>query len=250
MKNLIEQLSYLNKTYNIVGVKQSFEDEGVVFDDVVTMRRITELCNLPLFVKIGGCEAKTDINNCIRLGIDAVIAPMVETPFSFSKYLNSVDSTSNIKLQFVCESITAYNNLEDILSLDTNSRLAGIVIGRSDFTKSLGLNKSQVDSKDICEYVESILITSKKHKLITTLGGNISTKSSNFIKDMFLKGYLDKIETRNVVIGLNSNNINNLDEVISNALDFEINWLKYKSKLYSEISNEYIYRSGLLESRK
>ena len=67
---------------------------------------------------------------------------------------------------------------------------------------------------------------------------------------MFLKGYLNKIETRNIIIGLTSENIVNLDETISNALDFEINWLKYKSKLYSEISNEYIHRSGLLESRK
>ena len=238
MKKLIEQLSYLNKTYSVIGVKQSFEDEGVVFDDVVTMRRITELCGLPLFVKIGGCEAKTDINNCIRLGIDAVIAPMIETPFAFSKYLNSVNSDSSIKMQFVCESITAYDNLEEILSLDTKSQLSGIVIGRSDFTKSLGLNKSQVDSKNVCEYVENILITSKKHNLTTTLGGNISTKSSTFIK------------TRNIIIGLTSENIVNLDETISNALDFEINWLKYKSKLYSEISNEYIHRSGLLESRK
>ena len=250
MKKLIEQLSYLNKTYNVIGVKQSFEDEGVVFDDVVTMRRITELCGLPLFVKIGGCEAKTDINNCIRLGIDTVIAPMIETPFAFSKYLNSVNSDSSIKMQFVCESITAYDNLEEIISLDTKSQLSGIVIGRSDFTKSLGLNKSQVDSKNVCEYVENILITSKKHNLTTTLGGNISTKSSTFIKNMFLKGYLNKIETRNIIIGLTSENIVNLDETISNALDFEINWLKYKSKLYSEISNEYIHRSGLLESRK
>ena len=56
MKELIDQLSYLKKDYNIAGIKQSFEDEGVTYDDVVTMRRITELCGLPLFVKIGICN--------------------------------------------------------------------------------------------------------------------------------------------------------------------------------------------------
>ena len=88
MKQLIDQLSYLKKEYNIAGIKQSFEDEGVPYDDVVTMRRITELCGLPLFVKIGGCEAKTDIRNCINLGVDAVVAPMIETPFALSKFLS------------------------------------------------------------------------------------------------------------------------------------------------------------------
>ena len=250
MKELIDQLSYLKKDYNIAGIKQSFEDEGVTYDDVVTMRRITELCGLPLFVKIGGCEAKTDIRNCINLGVDAVVAPMVETAFALSKFLAAVGEDSPIKTLFLCETITAHDNLESIFSLPEASQLTGVIMGRSDFTKSLGLNKSEVDTKDVCSYVENVLKTSKKCKLITTIGGNISTKSSCFIKKMFQSKLLDKIETRNMIIKLNAKNVDNLKETIRQALDYEINWLRYNSKSYANLSDEYIYRAGLLESRK
>ena len=250
MKELIKQLCRLKKEYNIAGIKQSFEDEGVTYDDVVTMRRITELCELPLFIKIGGCEAKTDIRNCINLGVDAVVAPMVETPFALSKFLNAVGKDAQIKTLFLCESITAYDNLDSIFSLKEAERLTGIIVGRSDFTKSMGLNKSEVDTKKICDHVEKTLKTAKSKKLITTMGGNISTKSSCFVKKMFEKGLLDKIETRNVIIQLNEDNIMRLKEVIRQALDFEINWLRYNSRSYADLSHEYTYRAGLLESRK
>lgn len=250
MKTLIDQLSRLKKDYNIAGIKQSFEDEGVTYDDVVTMRRITELCGLPLFIKIGGCEAKTDIRNCINLGIDAVVAPMVETPFALSKFLNAVNEEEPIKTLFLCESITAYDNLDYIFSLPESDRLTGVIVGRSDFTKSMGLNKSEVDTKDVCARVEKVLKAAKNKNLITTIGGNISTKSSCFIKKMFELGLLDKIETRNVIIELNDGNITKLKKVIRGALDFEINWLRYNSRSYADLSDEYIYRAGLLESRK
>jgi hypothetical protein len=50
MKQLLKQLDELKQNYNIVGIKQSFEDEGVLLDDVITIRRITELCGLPTFL--------------------------------------------------------------------------------------------------------------------------------------------------------------------------------------------------------
>ena len=50
------------------------------------MKRITELCGLQSFVKIGGCEAKTDLYNCVKLGVNGVIAPMIETPFALLKF--------------------------------------------------------------------------------------------------------------------------------------------------------------------
>jgi hypothetical protein len=250
MKDLIKQLSFLKKEFNIAGIKQSFEDEGVSYDDVVTMRRITELCDLPLFVKIGGCEAKTDIRNCINLGVDAVVAPMIETPFALSKFLGAVGENAPIKTLFLCESITAYNNLDAIFSLEQSNRLTGIIFGRSDFAKSLGLNKSEVDTLDVCSYVETVLEAAKKRKLITTIGGNISTKSSCFIKKMFEAKLLNRIETRNMIIELSKKNISNLKEAIRQALDFEINWLRYNSRSYATLSDEYIYRAGLLESRK
>jgi hypothetical protein len=249
MKNLIEHLKQLS-TYGIVGMKQSFEDEGVLLDDVITVKRITELCELHSYVKIGGCEAKTDLYNCVRLGINGVIAPMVETPFSLSKFTNIISEYPNkADAYVVIESKTAYENIDEILDNGQN-KLKGIIVGRSDFTLSYNLNKSEVDSDFIYNKVEEILGKAKKYNYITTMGGNVSTRSTQFIKDMYQKNLLNKIETRNIVIELNPQNIKTIDETIQKALDFEIEWLQYKLSLSSKLSNEYSERIGLLKNRK
>lgn len=249
MNFLVDSLNFL-KLYGVSGIKQSFEDEGVLDNDVVTMRRITELCSLPLYVKIGGCEAKSDINTCISLGVNCIIAPMIETEFAMSKYLSAVNHKSNIDMMFVCETKTAADNIESILGVSGSDRLCGLVFGRSDFTKSLGLSKSEVDSDIVNQYVEKILNESKQMGLVTTIGGNVSVKSVNFIQKMYESNLLDKIETRNVVISLNDRNIGDLSDTIRHVLDFEVSWLRYKAKQYSSISDDCIYRSALLENRK
>ena len=119
-----------------------------------------------------------------------------------------------------------------------------------DFSKSYNLNKSEVDSNFIYDKVEDILTKAKKHNYLTTLGGSVSTRSTNFIKDMYNKNLLNKIETRNVVIELSKNNISNINSVIQKALDFEIEWLNYKLSISSKLSAEYSERIGLLKIRK
>ena len=53
---LIKKLRYL-KSLGVVGVKQSLEDEGASFEEIIIMRKITRKAGLNLNVKIGGWEA-------------------------------------------------------------------------------------------------------------------------------------------------------------------------------------------------
>jgi len=249
MEHLITDLKQLAKDYHIIGMKQSFEDEGVLLKDVITIKRITELCGLQSFVKIGGCEAKTDLHNCVNLGVNGVIAPMVETPFALSKFINIVrDYPDKTNSYVVIESQTAYENIDQILEASTP--LTGIIVGRSDFSKSYGLDKTQVDSNFILQKVKDILVKAKKYNLVTTMGGNISVKSSKFIKEMFTKGLLDRIETRNIVIELTSDNIDSINNIIQKSLDFEIKWIEYKLNLFSSLTEAYSSRIKLLNNRK
>jgi hypothetical protein len=246
LKNSLEVLS----KHGIIGMKQSFEDEGVLLNDVVAFKRVTEVCGLQSFVKIGGCEAKSDLFNCVRMGIDGVIAPMVETPFALSKFIDMMDEyKERADSYIVIESQTSYKNIDEILN-EGQGKLKGIIVGRSDFSKSYKLNKSEVDSDFIYNKVEDILVKAKKNNYITTMGGNISTRSTQFIKDMYQKNLLDRIETRNVVIEINEQNLKIIDKVIQKTLDFEIEWLQYKLSISSKLSSEYSERIGLLKNRK
>ncbi len=248
--DLKESLQELSKNYGVIGMKQSFEDEGVLLNDVVAFKRVTEICGLESFVKIGGCEAKSDLYNCIRMGVNGIIAPMVETEFALSKFTEMMEPySSRADAYVVVESKTSYENIDDLLK-SGSGKLKGLIVGRSDFSKSYNLNKSEVDSSFVYDKVADILEKAKRYSYVTTMGGSVSTRSTKFIREMFNKNLLDRIETRNVVIQLSKNNISNIDNVIQKALDFEIEWLQYKLSISSKLSAEYSERIGLLKNRK
>ena len=114
MSNLHEKIKNFNID-NLVGIKQSFEDEGALLDDVKTIRKLTKLNNLKLSVKIGGCEAKSDIHECRYMEVDGIVAPMIETEFALQKFIESVSHISDIKFYVNIESKTAYENIDSIL---------------------------------------------------------------------------------------------------------------------------------------
>ena len=246
---LIDKLQILKDNHNIVGVKQSFEDEGAMLEDVLTMRRITESINIKLSVKIGGCEAISDINNSVDMNVNGIVAPMIETDFALQKYVESIQHIKGIKFYINVESKHGYENLDKILNSPSANLLEGIVIGRSDLTKSYGHSKDFVDSDMIQKVIEEILVSVKDSSLKTLMGGNINPKSSKFINEMYNKKLLDGIETRNLIITLNDNNIDNLDNLINDCLSYEKDWLQYKAQSLDKISHKYKERIETLNNR-
>lgn len=231
----------------LIGIKQSFEDEGALLDDIKTIRKLTKLNNLKLSVKIGGCEAKSDIHECRYMEVDGIVAPMVETEFALQKFIESVSHISDIKFYVNIESKTAYENIDKILDSPSAKMLSGIVVGRSDFVKSYGYDKSYVDSDFIFEKTYEIMKKAKLYGLETLIGGNLSPKSVSFISKLKDENLLDYVETRNVIIKVGD--ISKLEESITSAIEFETIWLDYKSQKYKELSDSYYSRSQTLKER-
>tara|TARA_R110002020_G_scaffold267101_3_gene482225 strand:- start:11470 stop:12219 length:750 start_codon:yes stop_codon:yes gene_type:complete len=248
MKQLIKELKNLIPL-GVVGIKQSFEDEGAFPQDVLTMRRITEQIGLDLSVKIGGCEAKTDIKFCENIGVDKIVAPMIESRFALSKFIESVTDVSNIKFYINIESHQAQSNIEEILDSPSSKLLSGIVLGRSDMIKSYGLSKSNVEGYMMDNTVEKVFKEAKKYSFNTIMGGNLSPKSNNIIQRLYKENLLNFIETRNVIIKLNNKNIKSVTSVIKSSLLFESKWLQYKANQYNKIGKEYTDRSSLILDR-
>ena len=248
MEKIVEELKNLT-SLGVVGIKQFFEDEGALPQDILTMRRITEQIGLNLSIKIGGCEAKTDIQFCKSINADKIVAPMVETSFALTKFIESIINIPKLNFYINIESKTAYENLDNILSSPSSKLLSGIVIGRSDLTKSYGFGKDYVDSPQMQDIVYKALVKCKEYNITTLMGGNISSKSSKFIKKLYKEKLLKYIETRNVIIKLNNKNINNIASIIKSSLIFESKWLQYKANYYNKIGKEYTDRSNLILNR-
>ncbi len=248
MKKLVENLHELAKL-GVTGIKQSFEDEGAIQQDVLNMRRITEKAGLELCVKIGGCEAKTDIAFCKSIGVDKIVAPMIESKFALTKFIESVVNIDNIKFYINIESHQAQSIIEDILDSPSSKLLSGIVVGRSDMIKSYGFTKENTDSYMMNHILKNVFTEARKYNLDTIMGGNISPKSSGIIKKLYKNKLLKSIETRNVIIQLNDDNVEDISNVIKKSLLFESDWLKYKANLYNTIGQEYLNRSKVIIER-
>ena len=87
---MINTLKKLKSEFNIIGIKSSFEDEGVYFNELIKLKELSTISNVDLNIKIGGCEAISDINNCVSLNVNGIVAPMIESEFALSKFINSV----------------------------------------------------------------------------------------------------------------------------------------------------------------
>lgn len=239
----------------VVGIKQSFEDEGVILEDVLKIKRICDSLNLKLNIKIGGCEAITDINNCLSMEAAGIVAPMIESEFALEKFIESIISNTNDQARsstdfFInIESKTAIENLDKILSSPSSKLLTGIVVGRSDLTKSCGYGKQEVNSKEICEIVKNTFLEAKSYNFTTIMGGNIGHSSISFVKELIADNLLDKIETRNVIVDLSKSGTKDMDELIKNALLFESQWMQYKAQFYNDIGESYLKRSKLILDR-
>ena len=62
------------------------------------------------------------------------------------------------------------------------------------------------------------------------MGGSLTTNSIKFIKKLYKKKLIDRIETRNIEFFVNKNFLENMDLIIREIFLFELNWIKYKSK--------------------
>lgn len=242
-REMISLLNELKENYDVVAVKAEFEAEASRMIELSRLKDVTSSVGLPLMMKIGGVEAITDIYNCLIIGVAGIIAPMVETPYAISKFLNAIqtfvppDNREDIEFAVNIETITAYKNIDEILSVNGIDLLSSITVGRSDFTSSMGLDDGSVNSKETFEICSDIFKKAKARGLKTTIGGKILVDSIPFLKQLNEMNLINKFETRKVVFK-NTALDESIEDGIIRAIEFELLWLKSKRRYYSQAKVE------------
>ena len=229
-KLLIENLQELKSSFGAVGVKAEFESEGATLKEAEELKQLADNAELSFVLKIGGCEARRDLDDARKLDITRIVAPMIESEYAFEKFIKSVQGKFPSDAEFFIniETCTGFNALDDILNNDLSKNLTGIVFGRSDFAGSLKI--SDVDSEDIFEFVKKVSEKSARANKKFILGGGISLNSFSFIKKI---PYLSGIETRKIIF-----NTQKLDkEMINKALEFEMRWIEYKQSFAPNVDD-------------
>ena len=180
--NLESIILALKDTGKLLAIKAEFEAEGTRTDELLRLLEISNKAGAKIGLKIGGCEAIKDLYESKQLGVNYIIAPMVETPYALKKFINAKNlvyskvESEDTKFLFNCETITTLNNIDEMIkvSKDSERSIDGIVFGRVDFVGSIGLNRDSIESEQI---TNSVLQVSKKCKEIDIdliVGGAVS----------------------------------------------------------------------------
>lgn len=250
-KQMLDILKELKNNYNVLAIKSEFEAEGSRTEELVKLNEIVFRADLDTYIKIGGCEAIRDLEECRILGAKGIMAPMIETPFAMQKFISAInkvfieDEQKEMFYIFNAETITGFNNLDAILEVDGIEKIHSIAVGRVDFTASLGKGRDYINSEEITEYTRKILEKARKKKIMAGMGGGISPEAIPVIKQ--LGDVIEKFETRKVVFGYSDDL--DIRKGLELAMMFEILYLKNKASLYARMASDDTERIKMMEQR-
>lgn len=247
---MLEILKELKSEHNVLAVKAEFEAEGSRTDELIRLNEIVFRADMKLFIKIGGCEAVRDLDQCRLLGANGIMAPMIETPFAMKKFVGAAKKVYGSELNDVewiinAETKTCKENFDEIL-LEGKGFLNTISIGRVDLSASMGLTRAFINGKDVLDYTKFFAQKAKNAGIIAGFGGGISFDTIDFIKEM--KGLIQKFETRKIVFKYDDNK-ERLKSGILKAMEFEVLYLQNKCDFYNKMADEDKLRMQMLLER-
>jgi hypothetical protein len=254
-KQMTDILKSCRDNHGAVSVKAEFEAEGTRMDELLRLVEIARKVNLEITVKIGGCEAIRDLLEAKQIGVQYIVAPMVETPYAASKFISAKNSVFKAEeaaeMEFLInlETNTAFDNRDEIIEVISKSDgLDGVVFGRVDYVGSKKLERSEVDSESVCADVTKIAEEIKKVGKKLVVGGGVSSNSIAFLKQVELT-HLSRFETRKVVFQGSAIREQKIEAGLLKAVHFEILWLLNKREYYGAIQAEDNARIEMLEKR-
>jgi hypothetical protein len=249
-RKMLEILKELRDSYGVLAVKAEFEAEGSRSDELSMLNEIIFRADMRLIVKIGGCEAARDLDECRLLGASGIMGPMIETPFAMSKFRDLAKKVYDDRIEEIewiinTETKTCHENLNEIFD-EGAGFLNTIAIGRVDYSGSLGLSRGEINSPLMLEKCIDMATRARREGIVVGFGGGISFDAIPFIQQ--LAPYADKFETRKIVFRVTTDD-KVLKAGILKAMEFETLYLENKFAFYNRMANEDRTRMIMLRER-
>lgn len=249
-RKMLDILRSLKEEHNVVAIKAEFEAEGSRTDELVMLNEIIFRADMKLYIKIGGCEAVRDLDQCRLLGASGIMAPMIESPFAMTKFVHAAKKVYEKEWQDIewiinAETITCYDKLDEILSAGQGF-LNTVSIGRVDLSSSMGLSRKEINGDRVFQVTKDIATRSRNAGYRVNFGGGISIDAIPFIQALYPIN--ERFETRKVVFN-STDNYDQLKEGIVKAMEFETLYLKNKCEYYDRMAIEDKGRLSMMAER-
>jgi hypothetical protein len=249
---MLDMLKRGRDEHGVVAVKAEFEAEGTRPEELLRLLELARRADLKVALKIGGCEAVSDLLASRLYGIDYIIAPMVETPYALSKFIEAKDKIyrrkdEGTKFLFNLETETTLRNLDAMIESARENQV-GVVFGRVDFTLSRGMARGAINDRSITDAVLRVAAACADADLELVVGGSVSTDAISALREIQLIR-LDRFETRKVIFAGEAIQSSAILGGIRNAVEFELAWLKNKRDYYGVIATEDDKRITMMETR-
>ena len=248
---MYESLKRLKEEFGILAVKAEFEAEGSRTDELVMLNEIVFRNDMDLYIKIGGCEAVRDMDQCRLLGATGIMAPMIETPFAMRKFREALhkvfsdEERAHIDVIINAETVTAYQNFDAILE-EGRGTLDTIAIGRVDLSASDGLSRSEINGERVFELACGFADKGLAAGCTVGVGGGISLDAAPFLTRM--EGRISRFETRKIVFDY-KNAMRQIRPALTEAIHFEYLYLESKCAFYGRMAHEDEARMHMLRER-
>lgn len=254
-REMLDLLKMLRQEYGAVSVKAEFEAEGTRTDELLRLTDLARRADMKIGLKIGGCEAARDLIESKQFGVEFIIAPMVETPYALKKFIDvknkiyAKDQQEYTDFLFNLETITSFNCLDELVKVaKSQDGVQGVVFGRVDFSGSLGLSRSAIDSESISQYVVATAGACKANGLEFIIGGAVAISSLPALRQV-KQTHLARFETRKVIFAADALDNPQIMNGLKETVHFELLWLQNKRDYYADIQREDAGRIEMLETR-
>ncbi len=233
IKNNTKFIEYIKnlKAMGAKAFKLELESEYLKESSIQEISEILKQNSLYLALKLCGFSSYNDILISKNVKADIITAPMIETPYAFKKFIEtllsvySLDEISNKEIFINIETLTGIQNLDAVLNSKHLKLLTGIVIGRGDLISSLDIEDSLIDSPKIEKIITPVIQKCEKAAKKVIIGGKITSKSTEFLKGLPLSA-VSGFETRKILFSKTAIQDKNLKSIIDKAIEFEIYYLE------------------------
>ncbi|PJZ68721.1 aldolase [Leptospira perolatii] len=223
-RKIIELRRYLislSEIYPLVGLKGGTETEDMDAEEIRVLHKVAKDI-LPVTVKIGGPEARTDIRMLVKEEIEGISAPMIESAYGLKNFISTLKSMltpvayGKVFKAINLETITGYRNLLEIVDSKAFEELDQVTAARSDLSASMGMIP---DDEEVMKVTRTIISLCKERGKKTSVGGTITKQNFRKIAEEIRP---HKINSRHVCVDAARSLEKGAEEVSEAMLLFEM----------------------------